>query len=188
MANLDTSILEPGDVVVVEMGIWIVRVLIWIQAILSGRAKYRDAGHVIVVTHRDPEGRLWGIEGRPGGIGWTDLTKRNGKWGLSNHEQPKTAEVRVKLVDAMIALLGSRYDYPAYLTIAMQTVGITPHWTDWDDKEVPSSYICSAVADQIYETECLPNPGGKYVTRYTTPAEWAEFIDNKEWNAIEPVQ
>jgi len=181
MSKLDTSILEPGDVVIVEMGIWIVRVLIWIQAVLSGRSKYRQSGHVIVVSHRDNEGRLWGIEGRPGGIGWADLDKRNGKWGISNHDQPKDAEVKVKVVQAMVALLGTKYDYPAYLKIAMDTVGITPYWTDWNDNDVPTSYICSAVADQIYEQYCLPNPGGMKVTRFTTPAEWAEFIDKRQW-------
>jgi hypothetical protein len=184
MSNLDTSILQPGDVVIVEMGIWIVRVMIWIQAVFTGRAKYRKSGHVIVVSHRDETGKLWGIEGRPGGIGWADMDKRTGKWGLSNHEQPKTAEVRVKLVDSMVALLGSKYDYPAYLKLAMDLVGISPRWTDWTGNDVPTSYICSAVADQIYENEGLANPGGNTVTRFVTPAEWAEFIDKKQWESI----
>jgi hypothetical protein len=109
------------------------------------------------------------------------LDKRNGKWGISNHDQPKDAEVKVKVVQAMVALLGTKYDYPAYLKIAMDTVGITPYWTDWNDNDVPTSYICSAVADQIYEQYCLPNPGGMKVTRFTTPAEWAEFIDKRQW-------
>jgi hypothetical protein len=181
MSKLDTSILQPGDVVIVKMGIWIVRVMIWIQATFTGRSKYREAGHIIVVSHRDNEGRLWGIEGRPGGIGWANLDKRNGEWGLSNVEQPKTAEARIKLVDSMKALLGTKYDYPAYLKLAMDMVGISPRWTDWNDKDVPTSYICSAVADQIYENEGLANPGGLRITRFTTPAEWAEFIDTKGW-------
>jgi hypothetical protein len=172
-------------VVIVQMGIWIVRVMIWIQALFTGRAKYSKAGHVIVVSHRDTEGRLWGIEGRPGGIGWADLDKRNGKWGLSNVEQPKTASARVKLVDSMVALLGAPYDYPAYLKLAMDILRISPRWTDWNNKEIPSSYICSAVADQIYENEGLPNPGGDKLTRFVTPAEWAEFIDKKQWEKVE---
>lgn len=183
MSNLDTSKLMPGDVVIVEMGILIVRIMIWIQAVLTGRAKYRKSGHVIVVSHRDNEGRLWGIEGRPGGIGWADMTKRDGKWGISNVEQPKTDEVRVQLVDSMIALLGSTYDYPAYLSLALDLVGISTHWTDHKGDSVPSSYICSAVADQIYENNGLANPGGNDRTRFTTPAEWAEFIDKKEWES-----
>lgn len=182
MSNLDTSKLQPGDVVIVEMGIWIVRVMIWVQALFTGKAKYSKAGHIIVVSHVDSDGRLWGIEGRPGGIGWADLSKRNGKWGVSNVDQPKTAEMRVRLVDSMTALLGSKYDYPAYLKLAMDMVGITPRWTvEYTEEDVPVSYICSAVADQIYEANGLPNPGGNNNTRFTTPADWAQFVDTKGW-------
>jgi hypothetical protein len=84
--NLDIADLLPGDVVIVEMGPWYLRAMIWIQAVFTGRAKYRRDGHIIVVSHRDDDGRLWGIEGRPGGIGWTDLSLRDGQYGLANNE------------------------------------------------------------------------------------------------------
>jgi len=184
MANLDTTILKPGDVVIVEMGIWIVRVLIWIQAVFTGRAKYSKNGHVIVVSHRDAEGRLWGIEGRPGGIGWALMDKRAGKYGISNAEQPKSDQDRVYIVETMKGLLGTKYDYLAYLDIALQTLGITQEWKDFQGNDVPVHFICSAVADYVYEDRGLANPGGLKVTRYTTPAEWAEFIDKKEWEKV----
>lgn len=181
MPNLDTSVLKPGDVVIVGMGIWIIRVLIWIQAIMTGKAKYRQDGHVIVVTHRDTEGRLWGIEGRPGGIGWALMDKLAGHYGLSNAEQPKDAAQRSKIVETMKTLLGTKYDYDAYLQIALQTIGINTTWTDFRGNDVPAHFICSAVADYVYEDLELPNPGGYKVTRLTTPAEWGEFIDKKQW-------
>lgn len=179
--NLDTSILKPGDVVVVEMGIWIIRALIWIQALLTGNFKYRQNGHVIVVTHRDDEGRLWGIEGRPGGIGWAELDKRAGNYGLSNVDQPKDAAQRSKIVETMKTLLGTRYDYDAYLVIALQTIGINPSWTDFQGNDVPVHFICSAIADYVYEDVGLANPGGLTITRFTTPAEWAKFVLEKGW-------
>lgn len=182
MSNLDTSILKPGDVVITEMGIWIVRILIWIQAVLTGHAKYGKSGHIIVVSHRDTEDRLWGIEGRPGGVGWVNMDKRNGKWGLSNVDQPKSDEDRYVIVETMKQLIGTRYDYLAYLDLALATIGITPQWTDFVGNDVPEHVICSAVSDYVYETRGLPNPGGKEITRYTTPANWAEFIDKKAWN------
>lgn len=185
MNTLDISKLRPGDVVIVEMGIWIVRVLIWIQAVLTGKAKYRKNGHVIVVSHMDAEGRLWGIEGRPGGIGWADLAKRQGKYGISNAEQPKTIEQRIKIVETMQALLGSAYDYGAYLEIALQTLGISPHWTDFRGDEIPVHYICSAVADYVCENVGLANPGGDSYTRFTTPADWAYFIDKRQWETVD---
>jgi hypothetical protein len=184
MANLDINALKPGDVVIVEMGIWIIRVLIWIQAFLTGRVKYSQGGHVIVVTHTDTEGRLWGIEGRPGGVGWAQLDKRNGKWGVANTAQPKDAAQRSKIVETMKTLLGTKYDYDAYLQIALETIGITVNWTDFRGNEVPTHIICSAVADYVYENVGLANPGGLKITRFTTPAEWAEFIDKKEWELV----
>lgn len=184
MSNLDVSQLQPGDVVVTEMGIWIIRLLIWIQAVFTGLAKYRKGGHIIVVSHRDAEGRLWGIEGRPGGIGWTLMDKRNGQWGMANVDQPKTEEQRTKIVAVMTELLGSKYDYEAYLNIAFATLGITKNWTDYKDNDVPIHFICSAVADYVYEDVGLLNPGGLEVTRFTTPAQWAEFIGEKQWERI----
>jgi hypothetical protein len=181
VSNLDTSTLKPGDVVIVEMGIWIIRVLIWLQAVFTGNAKYSQNGHVIVVSHRDSEGRLWGIEGRPGGIGWVEMDKRNGKYGISNSEQPKSDEDRIFVVKLMNELIGHHYDYGAYIEIALQTLGISPLWTDWKNDDVPVHYICSAVADYAYEKRNLPNPDGFDVTRYTTPAQWARFIDEKQW-------
>ena len=182
MANLDTSILKPGDVVVTEMGVWIVRVLIWIQALMTGKARYSRGGHVIVVTHTDDQNRLWGIEGRPGGIGWARLDKRNGKWGMSNAEQPRDMAQRSRIVETMKMLLDTKYDYGAYIQIALNTMGINVDWTDFQGNDVPSHFICSAVADYVYEELGLPNPGGFKITRLTTPAEWAEYIDKKQWN------
>jgi hypothetical protein len=185
MSTLDTATLKSGDVVIVEMGIWIIRVLIWIQALFSGNFKYRKGGHVIVVSHVDEAGRLWGIEGRPGGVGWTDLSKRNGQFGLSNVEQIKTDEQREIIVGTMKQLLGARYDYEAYLDIALATVGITAQWTDYNGEDVPIQFICSAVADYVYEEVGLANPGGAELTRYVTPALWAKFCTTKEWEQSE---
>lgn len=187
MANLDTSILKPGDVVVTGMGVWIIRVLIWIQAVLTGNAKYRKGGHIIVVTHTDSEGRLWGIEGRPGGIGWAQLDKRNGSWGMSNVDQPKTDDQRAKIVNVMKELLGSKYDYGAYVAIALNTIGINTNWTDFKGDDVPVHFICSAIADYVYEDVGLENPGGLKITRFTTPAEWAAFIGGTEWTVLKPL-
>lgn len=181
MANLNTDLLKPGDVVIVEMGIWIIRALIWIQSVLTGRIKYRESGHVIVVTHRDDRGRLWGIEGRPGGVGWAQLDKRNGKWGLANLDQPKDAAQRSKIVETMKSLLGTKYDYDAYLQIALETIGLNTSWTDFRGNDVPAHFICSAIADYVYEDVGLANPGGMRITRLTLPSDWAAFIDKGDY-------
>ena len=184
MANLDLTTLKPGDVIVTEMGVWVIRILIWLQAVLTGKAKYRQGGHIIVFTHTDLQGRYWGIEGRPGGVGWAELRKRNDNWTLTNVDQPKDALQRSKIVETMKELLGTKYDYSAYIEIALQTMGITTQWTDFRKNDVPTHVICSAVADYVYEDVGLANPGGMKVTRFTTPVEWAEFIDEKEWESV----
>lgn len=181
MPNLDIATLKPGDVVIVEMGSWYLRAMIWIQAVFTGRAKYRRDGHVIVVSHKDDAGRLWGIEARPGGIGWADLTYRSGQYGLSNAEQPKSDDDRYVIVETMKSLLGSKYDYLAYVTLALQMVGVNENWQDYKGDKVPAHFICSAVADYVYEERKLANPGSYKITRFTTPAEWASFVDHKEW-------
>lgn len=182
MSKLDTSKLKPGDVVVVKPKIWILRMMIWLQEFLSARSpKYANYGHVAVVHHRDEEGRLWGIEANSHGIGWVLVDKWNGKYGLSNSEQPRTQDTDYKLTSTVESLLGRRYDYSAYLDFALNALGINDHWKDYSGCDVPAHFICSAVADFVYENENLPNPGGFEITRYTTPAAWARFIDKKQW-------
>jgi hypothetical protein len=46
---------------------------------------------------------------------------------------------------------------------------------------LPTSLICSALADWAYAKAGLPNPGGDAKTRLTTPADWAEFVLTKHW-------
>lgn len=180
--KLDISKLEPGDVVIVKMGNWFLRVLIWIQAFVTMKSpRFANYGHVAVVDHFDTEGRLWGIEARPKGIGWRLMDTYNGKYGVSNKDQPKTLGARVKLVEMMQQLMGMKYDYTAYLEIALSTLGINKTWKDFTGNDIPVSFICSAVADYVYEEENLPNPGGFEITRFTTPAQWAKFCIKKEW-------
>jgi hypothetical protein len=83
----------------------------------------------------------------------------------------------------MKSLLGANYDYTAYVDLALDAIGVTPQWTDYNGEDVPVHFICSAVADWVYERRGLPNPGGYLITRYTTPAEWAQFVVEKQWNS-----
>lgn len=183
MSKLDTSTLKPGDVLVIQSSIFGVKWLIKLQAILSGGWKYRQAGHVVIVDHTDSENRVWGIEARADGIGWLDLSKFSGKWYVVNNEQPRTTEVDTRLVTIAREMLGKPYDYMSYLDIALQTLGISDKWTDFKGNDIPPHFICSALADYVYEKAGLPNPGSFEITRFTTPWQWFRFIDKKQWNA-----
>jgi hypothetical protein len=170
---------------VVGQGNKAARFFIWLQELIKNRSiKYAGYGHVIIMTHRDETGRPWGIEASTHGIGWTNLEKRHGTYGLTNVDQPKTNEQRQKIIDLLTQLLGSKYDYTAYLRFVLTSLGMSPEWTwldEYTDTDIPPSFICSAVADFEYEVNHLPNPGGDKVTRYTTPADWARWIDTRGW-------
>jgi hypothetical protein len=180
--RLHIDAVQPGDIIIIKQGGRLARAAIWLQNTLKhNTAKYSLYGHVIVATGKDPEGRLWGIEARPGGIGYRRLEPLNSTYGMVNTGQPVTAEARTALVAAIIALLGKPYDYEAYLLFVLKAVGIDPTWTyEFDGKDVPPHFICSAVAAYIYRDAGLGYPKVDGV-RLCTPADWAEFIDTKGW-------
>lgn len=183
MSTLDVTKLRPGDVIAVPLGnVW-ARRLVWLHTILTMKSKqYARYGHVAVYVKRDELGRHWVIEAAPHGIGWRDISSWDGTFGMSNVDQPKSDEQRTKIVSLLEELIGNRYDYSAYFHFALESVGITPQWIrEYDGKVLPASYVCSALADFIYETVLLANPGGDAETRFTTPAEWARFVGNREW-------
>jgi hypothetical protein len=180
---LDVGQLRPGDVIAVKLGNkWAERTE-WVFSVVTMRTKkYGHYGHIAVYHHEDAAGRKWAIEAAPGGIGWRDISSWDKGFGLSNHEQPKTDEQRGKICALLEELLGSKYDYSAYLHFALESLGISPEWIrEYNGEKLPASFVCSALADFIYEVCLLPNPGGDAETRFTTPAKWAEFIDRKAW-------
>lgn len=183
MSGLDLAKLKPGDVIAVRLGNRLARALVWVHTLITQRStKYARYGHIAVYVKRDERGRHWVIEAAPNGIGWRDITEWNGSYGSTNVDQPKTDEQRAKIVVLVEELLKFKYDYSAYFHFALESLGITPQWVrEYDGKELPPSYVCSALADFIYEVVLLANPGKDEKTRFTTPADWARFIDEGKW-------
>lgn len=177
---LNIALLGPGDVVATAgKGFWIG----WIkfQALLTGKPAL--VNHVVVVSHRDASGTLWGIEARPGGVGWVDMSTWDKKaYAVSNHDQPKTEQQRAKIVESAAQLLGTEYDYFSLVKIAMETLGLNALWhKEFPDDVVPVHIQCAALADFVYEEIGLDSPGGAGRTRFTTPGDWHEFIELREW-------
>lgn len=183
MPKINIQELRPGDVLAVPLGNRWFRLAVWLDTVLTTRSKvYARYGHVAVYHHEDDAGRKWAIEAAPHGIGWRDITSWEGQYGLSNADQPKTDEQRTKITALLEQLIGSRYDYSAYLHFALESLGISPSWIrEYSGEKLPASYVCSAVADFIYEVCLLANPGGDAETRFTKPADWARFMDRREW-------
>jgi len=179
--NADTPI-GIGDVLVTREGPWIVSALIRLGAKLTGLPA--KVNHAIIVHHRDEQGIMWGIEGRPGGVGWRDLSvPLTGVLTNANNDQPKTEDQRYLIATAAEALFATPYDWNAIMDHVKEALRLwSPHGpVEWTDEEVPAHVVCSSFADWAYEKVGLSNPGGSKLTRMTAPGDWDRFMMRKEW-------
>lgn len=171
---------QPGDVLTVwdsrrPVPAWLIRVGGWL------RGQHAGSDHVLVVHHRDDAGTWWGIEGRPGGVGWVDLATYPHVTS-SNAGQPKTEAHRLEICAVMKGLLGTPYDWPAIVADAMDALRIQQLWRSADfGEQAPAHVVCSSAADWVYEHVGLASPGGTYGTRWTTPADWELFNRGSAW-------
>lgn len=174
--------LGVGDVVVTREGPRLVSWFIRLGAFLAA-GRRSEVNHVIVVHHRDAAGTLWGIEGRPGGVGWRDMTEiARDRHTHANTAQPKTEEQRYLVAVAAEKLLGTPYDWGAIHEDARRALRLFWRWRgDWLDDETPGQVVCSSFADWAYERVGLPSPNGTEETRWTTPGDWEDFMVRERW-------
>lgn len=171
-----------GDVLVTREGPWYVSGAIRLGAALAKLPAFTN--HAIIVHHQDEQGVMWGIEGRPGGVGWRDLSGPL-SWTLTNANnlQPKTEDQRYLIAVAAETLLGTAYDWAAiaeHTREALRLWKVAPRLAEWKDDEIPAHVVCSSFADWAYERVGLPNPGGNKLTRMTAPGDWDKFmLDNR---------
>lgn len=174
--------LQPGDVVAVRStsrNFWqrLFARLIRFGAALEDKANL--VNHIVIVHHRDAAGVLWGIEGRPGGVGWVDLAEYDNKYLASNTAEPKSANQREDICGYAMGLLGVAYDWLAIGVDATTAAHLTELWGDreWGDRP-PAHVVCSSLADYVYDRVGLAHPGNG---RYTTPADWYELFLTNGW-------
>lgn len=170
----------PGDVLTVwdprnPLPAWAIRIGGWLRGHRSA------ADHVVVAHHTDPGGVLWGIEGRPGGVGWVDVATYPNITS-SNAGQPKTDAQRIAICEAAVGLLGTPYDWVGILADARQALRIDHLWRSRDFGDTaPAHVVCSSVADWLTERVGLASPGGTADTRWTTPPDWESFNRSSGW-------
>ena len=172
------TLVGPGDVVCTRnpKG-WPAR-LIRLGAALKD--KPNTVNHVIVVHHRDDAGVMWGIEGRPGGVGWVDMrTAMAGAYTTHNADQPKTPEQRVQVCEVIAGMLGTPYDWEGIALIGAEAVGVQQLWasTRWGTAP-PAHVVCSALADWGYERVGLRSPAPD---RTCAPWDWDAFNRERLW-------
>jgi hypothetical protein len=143
---------------------------------------------VIIVHHKDAQGLWWGIEGRPGGVGYVPLDGAlSNRYTNANTEQPISEDRRYLIAVAAESVLGMGYDWEAIAEDTAHVFVANSLWKTiektrgWKPGKIPAHLVCSSFADWAYESVNLPNPGGTIGTRFTTPGDWDAFIMNREW-------
>lgn len=178
--------LKPGDVLVSatpDKGGWWIR----LRSKLQGRNSTHN--HVAVFTHLDSAGRPRGLEGRPGGFGWADLTRYlTHPDTITNAWQPgRTDQDRAALVERLTRMVGVPYDWQAIAYFAAEILDrrvlrLIEQRREWPEGRPPSQFVCSSVIDWAYEDRGWDNPGGLKCTRWTDPAAWTDHIQEHGWH------
>ena len=180
-----TRAVGPADVVVLRGVSWTAK-LIGIGSVWRG---LDPASHVAVVHHQDLAGRWWGIEGRPGGVGWVDMTRylRDPK-ALCNHAQPKTAAARADVSALMVKLLGTDYDWAEGIARdAFLDLDMPGQWRRSDPVTglLPAHVVCSSLAAYGYDRTGLPAPHrpGEGVAQWrdVEPSDWRAWTESAGW-------
>jgi hypothetical protein len=184
--------LGVGDVIAVDGAGWAAD-LIRFGAILEGEST--PASHVVVATRIDRRARWWGIEGRPGGVGWVDMAKyTTGKLAPlsnSNELQPRTDAERALIAKVAEGLLGTDYDWFGGITgdglddIHLKDLtDIIDHLWGWKDQNnidvAPGHVVCSSAAEWIYRALHLKAPQ-RHITESVQPADWWIFNHTEGW-------
>lgn len=177
---------RPGDVIAVNTGTSAyaraVRAANW----LAGR-RWSWANHVILVHHVDAAGALWGVEGRPGGVGDVDLTSRDYAYYSSNAGQPKTDDQRAQLIALGEQVKGTPYDWEGVVADAMQALGLQHLWRSREEWPAtaggrsPAHVVCSSLWAWAAGVVGLVRPAPVKDARYVTPGDWDGF--NRQWRA-----
>ncbi len=171
---------QPGDVILVRTGS-VAGAAIRLGAALLGRANLQN--HVAIAHHVDEAGRLWVLEGRPGGVGWRDARAYLASpWTVNNAGQPKAAGQRAQICELAKGMLGEKYDWSAVIADAMQAARIPDLWRrDWNG-HAPGAVVCSSFAAYLYGKAGLDRPAPSAGGRYVEPADWTDFIIQNRYN------
>jgi hypothetical protein len=176
---MSTLQVQPADVLAVATKTGLSTKLIDIGEILRGKIGLNN--HVVVVHHQT-NGVWWGLEGKPGGVGWADLTNylRDPRT-TSNVHQPKELADRSWVVTQAEVMLGRAYDWDAIMTDTLMSLGIHNLFSeDWHGTGVPGHVVCSSFAAYLYSVRKMPRPSGGG-GRFIMPADWTDFNLNRRW-------
>lgn len=144
----------------------------WIRIGAALRGIPNLDNHIIGVDHVDKAGIVWGIEGRPGGVGDRDCADyfrgTDAKYVVSNWRQPLTPLQRAGITATMRKLKGTGYDWNEIIgdgAMDLHLPGIAELFTrdeDWS-KRVPMHLVCSTTMAYAYYANKAPSPADKVI-------------------------
>jgi hypothetical protein len=168
-----------GDVLAVNTGT-VFGHLIELGEEMMGEAHKVD--HVIIAHHQDKLGTWWGIEGRPGGVGWRELDRYldgdHVRFDNSNAWQERTAEQRKHIAGLAQLMLVTRYDWAGGIAADTfeafnlpELAGLVDRWWGWvPGADRPGHVVCSSLASWVYGKLGLDRPA--VPAEVTTPGDW----------------
>lgn len=164
--------------------VWAVRNTGFVAALIRFGAHLRGKNsldnHVLIVHHQDANGTWWGVEGRPGGVGWVDIDHYQNSVGLTtNFAQPKTFQQRADIAKTAEGMLGTAYDWQGIYADAATDLNLPKLFAqDWHGQGTPGHVVCSSLAAWIYQHVGLPAPEGRWVQ----PADWTDWDLHQAWS------
>jgi hypothetical protein len=168
----------PGDILTVRtggIGGWLIRFGAQLRGLPHG------VNHVVIAHHA--EGSRWiGLEARPGGVGWIDMTRYlSSPATVDNRLQPKTETQRFLVAKAAERLIGTAYSWEAIGADALVDLGVPLAHIDWSGPNPPLHVVCSSFASWTYRAVGLARPEPVAGEALTQPADWAAWDLAKGW-------
>jgi hypothetical protein len=172
------AILKPGDVLAVR-GDGLAAELIRVGEELTGKPGLDN--HVAVMHHWT--GNVpWGLEGKPGGVGWADLRGYAASpYTLNNCAQPgRTGAVRAQVAAEAQHMLGTKYDWASIADDTLRAFRMDDLFSSTIDGTVPGHVVCSSFAAFLYRLYGWERP--QVPDRDCEPADWTAFITEHGYN------
>lgn len=171
--------LQPGQVMAVRVGSG------WTSRLIRFGACCRDKpnidNHCAVVHHQDSKGVWWGLEGRPGGVGWIDLRRYlKDPYTVINTEQPLNGKGG-DIAKAAEQMIGTEYDWAGIGADAFRDLGLPGLFEqNWHGTGAPGHVVCSSYVAWLYAAWGLAHPSlGE--ERRCQPYDWTVFIMEQGW-------
>jgi hypothetical protein len=173
------DVLRPGDVLVVRTS-GLFATLIRVGEELSGKPGL--ANHVALFHHWD--GAVpWGLEGKPGGVGWADLRPYLASgFTINNCLQPDRDDAGREEVAAQAErMLATAYDWEAVTDDTLRAFRMPDLFASTWHGMVPGHIVCSSYAAFLYERQGWERP--PVPDRDTEPGDWCAAIMERHWGA-----